>query len=52
VSAVTVPSFDDTISLSPAIAGVDGFGASLIFLQSTLPVAAFIAHVSPLNVFT
>src|SRR6476469_9916639 len=52
VRAVTVPSFDETISLSPAIAGVEGFGALLSFRQRTLPVAASIAQVSPLNVFT
>ena len=52
VSAVTVPSFELTMSLSPAIAGVDGFGAVLTFFQTTLPVSASIAHVSPRNVLT
>ena len=52
VSAVTVPSFELTMSLSPAIAGVDGFGAVLTFFHLTLPVAASIAHVSPRKVFT
>ena len=52
MSAVTVPSFELTIRLSPAIAGVDGLGALLTFCQITLPVSASIAHVSPLNVLT
>ena len=52
VSAVTVPSFELTMSLSPAIAGVDGFGALETFFQTTLPVAASIAQVSPRNVLT
>ena len=47
-----MPSFELTISLSPAIAGVDGFGAVLTFFQITLPVAASIAHVSPRKVLT
>jgi hypothetical protein len=47
-----VPSFDETISLSPAMAGVDGFGASLTFRQRTFPVAASTAHVSPRKVLT
>ena len=52
VSAVTVPSFALTMRLSPEIAGVEGLWASLVRRHSTFPVAASIAHVSPLNVFT
>ena len=52
VSAVTVPSFALTMRLSPEIAGVDGLCASLTRRQRTLPVAASIAQVSPLNVLT
>ena len=52
VSAVTVPSFELTITLSPAIAGVEGFGELLTLRQITLPVSESSAHVSPLNVLT
>ena len=52
VSAVIVPSLALTIRFSPAIAGVDGLCASLTRRQSTFPVAASIAHVSPLKVLT
>ena len=51
-SAVTVPLVDETITRSPAIAGVDGFGPCPWLIQSTLPVVASIAYVRPLNVFT
>ncbi len=51
-SAVTVPFVDDTITRSPAIAGVDGFGPVPWLIHSTLPVVALIAYVRPLNVFT
>src|SRR5262249_60611586 len=43
--AVTVPPVDDTITRSPAIAGVDGFGPELWRFQITLPVRASIAYV-------
>ena len=51
-SAVTEPSVEETISRSPAIAGVDGFGPVPARDQSTLPVSASIATVRPPNVLT
>ena len=51
-SPVTVPSFELTMSSGPAIAGVDGLAPPPRRRQSTRPVFASIAQVSPLNVFT
>src|SRR5215469_6244449 len=42
-NAVTVPLVEDTITRSPAIAGVDGFGPCPLRIQSTFPVVALMA---------
>jgi len=45
--AMTVPLVDDTITRSPAMAGVDGFGPVPSRFQITSPVRASIAYVRP-----